>query len=140
MRIGSSIAVTALDGLVDSVDAGASAGYIEFRTGSAPATCEAADTGTVAATCTLNDPAFGSAADDTGNSRAMVALDVSPEPTDSSATGGTAAHFRIKDSNNVVRFQGTVGTSGADINFDNNVFAAGAEVRVTGLTLYLPHQ
>lgn len=135
-RIHEDVAVTGLDAILGEVDAGASAGTIQLRSGSAPANCEAADSGTLLASMTLNDPAFAAAA--VGTNKADAALDVSPAITDSSAdASGTAAHFRIKDSNGRCVIQGTVGTSGADINFNSNVFSAGATVTITGLTVSL---
>lgn len=48
--------------LVDAIDAGAGAGTLEIRTGAAPAATTDADTGTLLATLTFSDPAYGNAA------------------------------------------------------------------------------
>ena len=60
-RITQAAAAAACDAVVDRLDAGAAAGYIEIRTGSQPATADTAATGTLLGTLTLSDPAFGNA-------------------------------------------------------------------------------
>jgi hypothetical protein len=54
----------------------------------------------------------------------------------SADAAGTAGHFRIYASDGTtVHAQGTVGTSGADLNVDNVVFAAGQQFTITGFTI-----
>jgi hypothetical protein len=102
---------------------------MRIRTGAAPATCATADSGTVLAT--LNLPADYLAAAASGSK----AKSGTWEDTSADATG-TAAHFRIYDSaGTTCHLQGTVGTSGADLNVDNVSFAAGQSFTVTGFTL-----
>jgi len=49
---------------------------------------------------------------------------------------GTAAHFRIYASNGTTaHMQGTVGTSGADLNLSSVSFTAGQSVTITSFTL-----
>jgi hypothetical protein len=111
----------AADGIVDLIDGGAGAGTLLIFTGAAPATPATAD----------SDPAFGAAASGVATASAIT----SDTNVDAS---GTAAHFRIKDSNAVVILQGTVGTSGADINFNTVTFVAGATAAISSLTLTQP--
>ena len=118
-------AVTAL------IDGGSGAGTILFRTGSAPTNTTDADSGTLLATCTFSDPSFGSSASGTATANAIT----SDTNVDNS---GTPGHFRIKDSNAVVITQGTVGTSGADINFNSVTWVAGGTVAISSLTLTQP--
>lgn len=119
------------DALVDSIDAGSGAGTIEFRTGSAPTNTTDADSGTLLATCTFSDPAFGSASSGVATASTITG--------DSSVdASGTAAHFRIKDSNGRVVAQGSVGTSGADINFNSVSWLAGGTVSISSFTVTVP--
>jgi hypothetical protein len=106
---------------------GASA-VLKIRTGAAPANCAAADSGTVLAT--LNLPADWMAAA-SGGSKAMQGT----WQDNSADAPGTAAHFRIYASDGVTcHLQGTVGVSGADLNVDNTVFAAGQQFTITSFS------
>lgn len=104
---------------------------LKIRTGSAPANCAAADSGTVLAT--LNLPSDWMAAASGGSK------DKSGTWEDLSAdAAGTAAHFRIYDSGgSTCDMQGTVTATGGggDMTVDNTSFAVGQAVTVTGFTL-----
>ena len=121
----------AVDAVAALVNGGASAGYIQIRTGSAPAATTDANTGTLLATLPMNDPAFGASSAGTATA-ATITSDTNIDAT------GTAAHFRIFDSNNVCIMQGTVGTSGSDINFNSVSFVAGGTCAISSLLLTLP--
>lgn len=120
-----------IDALVDLIDGGAGAGTLTIRTGTAPAATTDADTGTLLATLTFSDPAFGAGSSGTATA-SSITQDSSIDAT------GTAAHFRIKDSNAVVIAQGTVGTSGADINFNSVSFVSGGTCSISSLTMTQP--
>lgn len=67
---------------------------------------------------------------------------VSGSTADSSAVGGTASFFRLYrtaavDTTDVI-FQGTVGTSGCDLNLNSVTIAAGANVSLTSGTYTAP--
>ena len=104
---------------------------LKIRTGSVPANCAAADSGTVLAT--LNLPSDWMAAASGGSK------DKSGTWEDLSAdAAGTAAHFRIYDSGgSTCDMQGTVTATGGggDMTVDNTSFAVGQAVTVTGFTL-----
>jgi hypothetical protein len=121
----------AADAVVDLIDAGASAGTLLIRTGSAPTNTTDADSGTLLATLTFSDPAFGAASSGVATASAITS-DTSID------ADGTAAHFRIKDSNAVVIAQGTVGTSGSDINFNSVTFVTGGTAAISSLTYTQP--
>lgn len=121
----------ACDALVDEIDAGASAGTVAIRTGAQPTNVGDADTGTLLGTLTFSDPAFGASATGTATASAITS------DTNADASG-TAAHFRIKDSNAAIHSDGTCGTSGADMNFDNNVVVAGGTIAITSMTITIP--
>lgn len=102
---------------------------LKIRSGAAPANCAAADTGTVLATMTLPSDWLAAAAS------GAKALSGTWQDTSADATG-TAAHFRIYDSGGTTcHVQGSVGTSGADLNLDSTSITAGQSVTITSFTL-----
>lgn len=131
MKISTAARNAACNAIVDLIDAGAGAGTLTIRTGSPPTNVADADSGTLLATLTFSDPAFGNAA--TGVATASsITSDTNVDAT------GTAGHFRIKDSDSNTILQGTVGTSGADINFDSVSFVAGGTAAISSLTVTVP--
>lgn len=109
---------------------GASA-ILRIRSGAAPASCAAADAGTVLAT--VNCPADYLAAA-AGGSKAKSGTweDLSAD------AAGTAAHFRLYDSvGTTCHLQGTVTATGGggDMTVDNTSFAAAQAFTITGFTL-----
>jgi hypothetical protein len=131
MKISDAARSAACNAIVDLIDAGSGAGTIAIRTGSAPTNTGDADSGTLLATLTFSDPAFGNASSGVATASAIT----SDTNVDSS---GTAAHFRIKDSDGTVIMQGTVGTSGADINFNSVTFVAGGTCEISSMTVTQP--
>lgn len=118
------------DSIVDALDAGAGAGKVEIRTGSQPAGPDTAATGTVLATITLNDPAFGS------SSSGTATADITPALTDASADAtGTAGWFRAYDSNNLAVMDGSVGV---DLILNTNSIVSGQPVTITAWTFTTP--
>lgn len=109
---------------------GASA-VLKIRTGSAPANCGTADSGTVLATCNL--PADWMAAASSGSkAKSGTWEDTSADNT------GTAAHFRLYASDGTTcHAQGTVTATGGggDMTVDNTSFAAGQAFTITGFTI-----
>jgi len=102
---------------------------LRIRSGGQPANCAAADTGTVLATMTLPSDWLAAAS---GGTKALLGTwnDTSADAT------GTAAHFRIYDSaGTTCHLQGTVGTSGSDLNLDSTSITAGQSVTITSFSL-----
>lgn len=125
--------VGARNGMLDAIETEAGASPIlKIRSGAAPASCAAADAGTVLAT--LNLPADAHAAASGG------AKSFSGTWQDTAAdAAGTAAHFRYyKSDGTTCVMQGTVGTSGTDLIVDNVSFAVGQPFNITGFTLTAP--
>lgn len=121
----------ACDAIVDDIDAGAGAGTVAIRTGTQPTNVGDADTGTLLGTLTFSDPAFGASSTGTATASAIT--------SDTNAdNSGTAGHFRIKDSDANIHSDGTCGTSGADMNFDNNVIVAGGTIAISSCTVTVP--
>lgn len=110
------------DYVVDLIDAGTGAGYIEFLTsGDAEV-----------ATCPFSDPAFDDAGTAGGNSAGVATANAIT--SDTNATGGTIAKARFRDSAATDVVYCAVGTSGSDINMSSLVIGAGDTVAVTSLT------
>ena len=100
---------------------------LEIRTGSAPADCATADSGTVLATLTLPSDWLAAA------SAGAKAISGTWQDLSADATG-TAAHFRIK-AGATCHIQGTVAASGADMNVSSVSFTAGQSFTVNTFTL-----
>lgn len=109
---------------------GASA-VLKIRTGSAPANCAAADSGTVLAT--LNLPAdWMNAASSGTKGKSGSWADVSADAT------GTAGHFRLYASDGTTcHAQGTVTLpgGGGDMTLDNTSVNVGQEIYVIAFTI-----
>lgn len=123
----------ACNAIVDLIDAGASAGTLQIRTGTPPATPATADSGTLLGTLTFSDPAFGNAATGVATASAIT--------SDSSAdANGDAGHFRVKDSDGNVIMQGTAGEAAdtPDMTFDEKSIVAGGVIACTSFTVTVP--
>ena len=112
-----------------NTDIGASA-VIKVFTGSAPANCGTADTGTLLVTFAGNAGGFGTVASQVLTASAVASATASGN--------GTAGYFRIYPSaatttNAVV--QGTCGTSGADMILTNTSITSGQTCNFTSLTV-----
>ena len=111
-------------------------GVLEIRSGAAPGP-EAAEGGTLLASITLPADAFA-AASGSAIAKAGTWQDASADGT------GTAAHFRMMRSGDsggasttTSRLEGTVGTSGSDINLDSVSITAGQSVTITSFSFSL---
>jgi hypothetical protein len=102
---------------------------IRIFTGSPPANCAAADSGTILAT--VNCPSDWMAAA-SGGSKAKSGTweDLSADNT------GTAGYFRVYDSGvTTCHMQGTVGTSGTDMTVNSTSFTSGQPFTINTFTL-----
>jgi hypothetical protein len=115
-----------------AANAGSGAATIELRSGTQPANADAADVGTVLATFTCADPAFETPAS------GSMDVDANPDLTATASATGTASWARMKDSNGVVVFDGSVGTSGADYTITSTSIVSGQTVTLTVGALTLP--
>lgn len=102
---------------------------LKIRSGSAPADCGTADSGTVLAALTLPSDWLAAAASG-AKAKSGTWQDASADAT------GTAAHFRIYESTGTTcHLQGTVGTSGTDMIVDNTSFTATQSFTINTFTL-----
>ncbi len=135
-KISNAAALAACNAIVDRLDAGAGAGTLKIYAGSVPANVEAA-AGTLLATLTLSDPAFGDAVDINPGARATANAITSDSSADAT---GTAAYFRASDSDGTSSIQGTVTATGGggDLEVGTVSFVAGAVISVTSWTVTVP--
>jgi hypothetical protein len=131
-RISAATAVAAVATLAALADGGS----IILYSGTEPAYADSA-AGTECATCEMAATAYGTAAADGTNH--WAAVDLAATATDASATGGTPTYFRMKTAAGAVITQGTVSTSGADLNLTAAAIAADAQVDITSLVIRLPY-
>lgn len=113
----------------DAVGTNANSGFLRIYDGTQPANADTAvSTQTLLAELTLNADAFAAASNGVATANAITA--------DSSANAtGTATWFRVVRSNGTsVMFDGSVGTSGADLNLNTTSIVAGANVSITSFT------
>lgn len=122
--------------LLDSIETAiGSSPVLKIRTGAAPASPAAADSGTVVATIALPADWMANAS---GGTKAMQGT----WTDDAADASGTAAHYRIYAADGTTcHLQGTVTATGGggDMTVDNTNFAAGQKFSVTGYTLTAPN-
>lgn len=129
-------AQTLLTSTKTAIDAGTAA-VIEIYDGTPPTDADTAIGAQVKlATLTMNATAFGAVSDNAPGAimtAAAITADSSADAT------GTAAWFRLStQAAGTVIFQGTVGTSGANINFNTVSFTSGSQIEITALTVTQP--
>ncbi len=122
----------ALDSIVDDIETGGT-GTIVIYSGSIPADADAS-AGTEVATLTFSATAFGNAAD-SGPGATATANAIT---NDTSATGGTATHFRFLNGAGTAVLQGAVGTGSEEMVLNTDIINAGAIVSITAATVFLP--
>jgi hypothetical protein len=132
LRLATPARNAAADAIADLFDAGSGAGTLKIYTGSQPTTPQDAATGTLLATVTLADPAFGSAA--TG-----VVTGTDPASVTAVATG-TAGWFRAADSAGATILDAEVTATGGGgvMQLSSTSIVSGGSVDITALSLTMP--
>lgn len=118
---------------LDTITTTLGAGWkLKLRTGNPPTNVSLASTGTVVATYTPTAAAASAGA------KQMIATTVSVAA--SAANGGSAMHYELTTSGDVVHERGTVTATGGagDIEIDNLNIASGQTVNVTSLSKTAP--
>jgi hypothetical protein len=129
MALNPKLSNAAANAAADAVCALANSGLLKIYDGSQPANADTAvSTQTLLATLTFGNPAFGAASGGVATANAIT--------SDSAADAtGTAAWFRVfKSDGTTVLFDGSVGTSGANVNFASVSFVANAQIDLTSFT------
>ncbi|MER5420351.1 hypothetical protein [Streptosporangium roseum] len=132
-RLSTAARTAAADAVVDLLDAGSGAATIEIRSGSQPATANTTATGTLLATFTLADPAFGAAS-------SGVATMASTPRTTTGVAAGDAGWFRAKDSSGATVYDGSVTATGGggQIELATVTISVGLTVELTSATVTMP--
>lgn len=118
----------AADAVVDLIDAGTPPGSLRVYSGTMPTDANTALSGnTLLAQLTMSTTAFGSASSGVATA-ASITADSSADAT------GTATFHRILNAAGTVIIQGSVGTSGCDLNLSSVSIVAGGSVAVTSYT------
>jgi hypothetical protein len=117
---------------------------VNIYSGSIPAQCEDAESGTLLATTVMSDTPFPAASDQ--NPGAQIAANaIAADIT--AVAGGTASHYRCytttggSDATKVTcHIQGSAGEAAdsTDMTLDNKVIVAGGTVQITAWTIDLP--
>lgn len=131
-RLSTAARNAAANAIVALVDAGPAAGTLQIRTGAQPASANDAPTGTLLATFTLADPAFGAAV------LGVATLDATPTLSTVGVADGTAGWFRIADSTGATVGDGAVGTVGQQLNLNTTTISTGLTVEITAGTATMP--
>lgn len=128
MALNTQLADASANAAANAVTALCNSGSIKFYTGSQPANANTAVTSqTLIATLPLSATAFGTAAAGVATANAITSA--------TAVASGTATWFRVlKSDGTTVVFDGTVGTSGCNINMGSNVISSGATVAVSSFT------
>ncbi len=123
----------ASDAVVDLLDAGSGAGTLKIYTGSQPASANDAASGTLLATVTLGDPAFGAAS--TG-----VATLAGTPLSGTGVAAGTAGWARLADSTGATVLDGSVTATGGggQIELATTTISIGVTVQITSGTVTMP--
>jgi hypothetical protein len=105
---------------------------LEIRSGAQPASCAAADSGTLVASMTLPADAMGASS---GGVKAKQGT--WEDPAADNANAGGAMHYRLKTSGGVCKMQGSVTASGGggDMTVQNLNIAAGQTITITSFSI-----
>lgn len=136
-RISNVSAIALANTFDDQVNIGSTASVIDIRSGGQPADPDTGATGTLLATLTFSDPAFGAATD--GNPGGLLTASAITSDTSADATA-SAGYFRMRATGTGADdvADGEVGTSGADLNMNTIAITAGSTVSITSMTVTMP--
>jgi len=134
-----------LDNAVNTMlNEGTGPAIINIYSGSLPADCETADTGTLLGTCVMNATPFDAATNLSPN--AQISRNTITDDPDAVA-GGTATHFRAFSSNAGTdasklncHIQGSAGEAAdsTDMTLDVKLIVIGGSIAITAWTIELP--
>ena len=111
-------------------------GFIEIFTGTQPTDANQALTGTLLATLTFGSTAFGTPTASGSAGSRIVTATANSITSGTAAASGTAGYFALlKSDGTTVNAMGSVGTSGADLNFNSLSISSGATVSCSSFTI-----
>jgi len=128
LKVSDESANAACDAVVDLLNTG----KLQIYDGAQAATADTAVGAQVLlAELTFGNPAFGASAAGVATANAIT--------KDSAANAtGTAAWFRVLQSDDSKMFDGSVGTAGCDLNLNSTAIQINAEVEVSSFTFTVP--
>lgn len=120
--------------MLDSIEnIGGASAKVNIYTAPVPTNVAAAATGTLLVQIALPADWMSNAGTNLAGRKDFIV------PQQNNATqGGTAAYFRLVKADNTAFMQGTVNTSGADLNLDNTNIATGQSVQITSWQITAP--
>lgn len=133
-KLGTVCRDAAANGIVDALDGGTPPGRMEHRTGAQPTNVADASSGTLLGTNLFSNPAFGASSTGVATASAIS----SDTNADASGTAGYFRWYTGAGGDTAALAQGNTATSGADLNFDNNVIVAGGVIAVSAFTVTMP--
>lgn len=116
------------DVMTDLVTLLGATGFVLIYTGSAPANCGTAASGTLLASLAMSS---------TAGTVTSGVLTLNAITSATAGASGTAGYFRLCTSSagTTVVAQGTVNTSGGDLNFPSVAFSSGQTIGITSFTI-----
>jgi len=128
MALNTEITQAAANGACNSITALLNSGFLEIYTGTQPATADTGLSGnTLLATLSYGSTAYGSASAGVATANAIT--------SGTAGNTGTATWFRnYKSDGTTAVWDGTVGTSGCNLNLNSVAISSGATVAVSSLT------
>lgn len=127
MALNTQISNAAASAACNALAALLNGGTLNVYAGSQPANANTAITGqTLLATLSFNATAFASAVNGVATANAITSA--------TAVATGTASFFRCEQSGGAVVYDGTIGTSGANLNLNSTAISSGATVAVSSLT------
>lgn len=132
-RLATTTRNSACDAVIDLLDVGSGAGTIKIYTGTQPVSANDGASGTLLATITLSDPAFGAAA-------SGVATMAGTPLSGTGVAAGTAGWARLADSTGATVLDGTVTATGGggQIELATTTVSVGVTVQITSGTVTMP--
>lgn len=125
--------------MLDNLTANFNSQFIGIYTGSIPANCGTANSGTHLASPQFGSTAFSASAD--GGSTGIMTATANAITSDTNAANtGTAGYFSVQGSANsgTVIARGTCGTSSADMILNTTSITAGDTVAITSFLITFP--
>lgn len=129
IRLSNTAASAAADGVGNLMDSG----YLRIYDGTIPTNANTA----VGAQVLLAELRFN-AASFPGASNGVITAGAITADSSANATGTASWYRALQSDGTTVMWDGTVGTSGADLNLNSTAIQSGASVSVTSLTLTFP--
>ena len=132
LRFADDVTLLKANTAVDEVDAGSGPGKLKIYSGAQVVDPDAGSPSGLLATLTLSDPAFGAAAIVGDNAEALA----NAITDETSASAGTAASYEVTDSDDNVKWTGTVTATGGggDLELNSTTIGAGGTVSVSSFT------